>query len=71
MFLKKISFLILFIDLKEINTDVFTSDDLPLQGPSQNIILCSEENKNNNVNQASKGNYIEFQWLHKINLYCL
>lgn len=53
--------MILFIDLKEINTDVFTSDDLPLQGPYQNIMLCSDENKNNNVNQAFKGNYIEFQ----------
>jgi len=63
LFFKELSFLILFIDIKEINTDVFTSDDLPLQGPYQNIILCSDENKNNNVNQASKGNYyyIEFQ----------
>jgi len=56
---KKLSFSILFIDLKEINTDVFTSDDLP--NPYQNIILCSDENKNNNVNQAFMGNYIKFQ----------
>lgn len=49
----------MFIDIKEINTDVFTSDDLPLQGPYQNIILCSDENKNN-VNQSSKGNIFNF-----------
>jgi len=62
LFFKKLSFSIFFIDLEEINTDVFASNDLFLQGPHQNIILCCDENiNNNNVNQAFKGNYIEFQ----------
>lgn len=36
------------------NTDVFSSDDLPLQGPYQNFV-CSNDNKNYNNDQAFKG----------------